>query len=364
VNVVGKLWNWIRWPFAIGVIALLFWWNRDHLTKFSFRTLNYQELAFAVVLLTASTLCTFYRWYLLVAAQGFAFRFVDAVRLGFLGLLFNYVGPGAVGGDLFKGVALAREQHQRRSVAFATVLLDRVLGLLGLFVLGAITTLFTNELNGDRARELFRLGLQFGSIAGIAAFGVLLWPAFTRLRLILWTTTWPYVGRLLGELIHGVEMYQKRPLVIAAALGLSVLSHGGLIVGFYFGGRSITPDVPTLIQHFVFMPVAETFSAFIPAPGGVGPLEAAVHESYKLFANGRDPARMGAAGLLAATMYRVISIGIAAVGLVYYMLSRREVTAALESAEHEAEREMDGSDEQKQDAAIESASATASPPGR
>ncbi len=92
--------------------------------------------AFGCIL--GSTLLTFLRWYLLVRAQRFDFRLADAIRLGFLGLLFNYVGPGAVGGDIVKAWFLARQQASRRTVAVTTVLLDRVLGLLALFVLGAV----------------------------------------------------------------------------------------------------------------------------------------------------------------------------------------------------------------------------------
>ncbi|TXT16411.1 MAG: hypothetical protein FD138_4759, partial [Planctomycetota bacterium] len=80
---------------------------------------------------------TFLRWFVLVKALGFPFTVRDALRLGFIGYLFNFVAPGSVGGDLVKAGLLAKEQSNRKTTAVATVLLDRILGMLALFLIGA-----------------------------------------------------------------------------------------------------------------------------------------------------------------------------------------------------------------------------------
>ena len=67
------------------------------------------------------------RWYLLVRALDLVFSLKDAVRLGALGYLFNFVSVGSVGGDLFKAVFIAREQPGRRAAAVATVGVDRLI---------------------------------------------------------------------------------------------------------------------------------------------------------------------------------------------------------------------------------------------
>src|SRR4029077_15359906 len=104
---------------------------------------NYALLAFALI--GGSTLITFGRWYLLVRAQQFPFRLRDAIRYGFVGLVTNYIAPGSAGGDLFKAVLLARNQTSRRYAAFATVILDRILGLLALFLVGVVATLLPHD---------------------------------------------------------------------------------------------------------------------------------------------------------------------------------------------------------------------------
>ena len=96
----------------------------------------------ALVCCLAATIVTFFRWYLLVWALDIPFRVQDALRLGFIGYLFNYVAPGAVGGDLIKASMIAREQTSRRLAAVGTVFLDRVIGLMSLLFLGAIMMLW------------------------------------------------------------------------------------------------------------------------------------------------------------------------------------------------------------------------------
>ena len=60
-----------------------------------------------------------------------------AILLGFIGNVFNLVIPGAVGGDLIKAAYLVR-MHVKKTQAIASMVIDRILGLLGLFILAAI----------------------------------------------------------------------------------------------------------------------------------------------------------------------------------------------------------------------------------
>ena len=74
----------------------------------------------------------------------------DAFRLGFLGYLFNFVSLGSVGGDLFKAVFIAREQHGKRAEAVATVVIDRVIGLYVLFFVASVAALATGMISPHR----------------------------------------------------------------------------------------------------------------------------------------------------------------------------------------------------------------------
>jgi len=318
---------------ALAIVGVLLFQNRGGLSQLAGHEKNWWLLVVAFGLVLGSTLLTFLRWFLLVWAQGFEFRFRDALRLGFLGLVFNYLSLGSVGGDLFKAIFLASEQVSRRTVAVATVVLDRVLGLLALFMVGAIATLLPVQVAWTKDLETVRALLWLGSVAGLLGLIVMLHPVPARWKWLQSLTRLPAVGRPFGELLHGVTLYQSRPNAVVAALFLSLFGHGGLILGFYCCAKALLPWSPNLLTHLFFMPMAETIGAIPLTPGGLGTLEEAVNWFYERLAESSGAGAVGAAGGLLATLaFRVVNLMVTAVGGVYYLTARREISLVMEGA--------------------------------
>lgn len=337
MSAFSKVWTWLKWPLALACLTYLYARHSSALNELAERPKDWRFLVLGFVLCLSAALMTFYRWYLLVWAQGFSFRIRDAVRLGFLGMLFNYVGPGSVGGDLFKAVILAREQASRRTVAAATVVLDRILGLLALFMVGAVSTLFYRHLRQSVELRTAALFLWVGSLGGLIGLGLMLSPSVTRWRGVRIVERLPLVGHALGELLHGVELYQTKKKAILLSVLVSLVAHIGMIGGFYCCALAMRQAwIPDLGAHYYFMPIAELFGVLIPVPGGVGTLEGAIAQSYRSIAavSSIPGDQAFAAGLAAALAFRVVTVAIAAVGLAYYVTARKEISQALEDAAH------------------------------
>lgn len=317
--------------------------NWDSLLKLRDRPKNWGFLAAAFLLCGGSTLLTFLRWYLLVSAQEFPFRIRDAMRLGFLGLVCNYFGPGSVGGDIVKAFLLAREQASRRAVAVATVGLDRVLGLLALFLVGAGATLFPLNIPDTPQLQVAMALLWVGSLGGLTGLALMLHPATTKWRWVNRLVHLRHVGHAIGELLHGVALYQTKRQAVMASLLISLLGHAGLITGFYCCALAMQqPWIPSLGTHFYFMPNAELFGVLIPVPAGVGALEGAIEWFYVRLAAGNATVTAeaaAAAGFIAAIAFRVVTVAIAAVGAGYFFTARKEIAAAMEEASHGDEGE-------------------------
>jgi hypothetical protein len=340
-HVAGQSWKWLKWPVGLGIIAWLYYTHAEAIQKLAAAPKNWTYAILAFAFIAGSTLVTFGRWYLLVRTLDFPFRLRDAIRYGFVGLVLNYVAPGSVGGDLGKAWLLVCDQKSRRYAAFATVLLDRILGLLALFMVGVIATLLPHDFPDSPEVTANTALLWIGSLAGLAGLSFMLLPATTRWGWVNRLPRLPFVGHIIGELIHGVQLYQSRPWAVLAALGLSVIGHAGLITGFYFCALWLRqPDtwIPTLIAHFYFMPNAELFGVVSMVPGGVGALEFAIQQAYVwLRPETVAEADASAAGLMAAIALRVLTVMISAIGGIYYLASRREISAAIEEASHAAE---------------------------
>jgi uncharacterized protein (TIRG00374 family) len=317
----------LKWVIALGIIAYLVSQNRESFEQISTKTIDWRFLIAAFALCGGSIVLTFYRWYLLVIALDFPFRFSDALRLGSLGILSNFVGPGGVGGDVVKAVLMAREQKGRRSVAIATILLDRILGLIGLLIIGAGATLLVAD-HIDHRNTIVAI-LWGGSIAGLTGVVVLLHPATPRSWWMKRLIRVPKVGGIIADIADGISLYHQRRTIVALTVVLSVVSHFGLISSFYCCARIIAtaPETPSYVTQLLLFPLAEIVGVIVPLPGGVGALEAAVEESYSLAS--KDPA----IGLIAVGAYRISQIVVAAIGSVFYMASRRQIQELLAAEE-------------------------------
>ncbi len=324
-SLIGQLFNWLRWPVALGILAFLAWQNEAQFQQLLENEIRWHFLGLAFLVCFSAIVLTFYRWYLLVWALDFPFTFRDALRLGFLGYLFNYISPGAIGGDLVKAVLMVREQTERRTVAVATILLDRILGMLALLIVGACASLFVEQ-DIERLNEITTV--MWGCcIAGLIGLVVMLHPATPTSWWLRLLQKLPKVGGIVTDVATAISMYQSRRRVVALTMVISIFGHFGIISSFYFCARAIAPltDVPGYVTHLLLIPPAEIVGVFVPTPGGLGALEGAVQTAYQL------AGATGGVGLLAAGAYRATTIFIAGIGGLYYAAARRQIQTLMDA---------------------------------
>jgi uncharacterized protein (TIRG00374 family) len=296
---------------------------------------GYFLLAFAVAL--PSILLTFVRWYVLVRAVELPFRFVDAFRLGFIGLFFNNFMPGSVGGDVIKAAVLAREQN-RRTVAVATVLMDRALALWALIwfvaLLGAGFWM-SGLLVGQGAEQCRKIVLIAWTIVGLSVLvwiGLGLLPDWRAKRFASRLERLPKLGAAAAELWRAVWMYRCRPRVVGSVLLLSWVGHVGFVFLFY--GAVLTlwqpgsgEPIPTLAQHFLIAPIGLVIQAAPFFPGGAGIGELGFGLLYQWLGCSE------ASGVLGSLVQRVINWTLGLLGGLMYLRMRAVLKAALHHEE-------------------------------
>jgi uncharacterized protein (TIRG00374 family) len=257
------------------------------------RPIHVLPLLLAGILCLLSVLLTFVRWYVLVRAQGLPFTLPNALRLGFIGSYLNTFLPGSVGGDIFKATFIAREQT-RRTVAVATVLIDRGIGLVGLVWLAALvgsifwTTGYLNQIVVSAAAA-DTLKFIVAVAVGLAAVSVAFWLLLgvlpqRRADKFAWRLTKiPKVGHSLAEFWRAVWMYRCRGRSVGLALAMAMVGHVGFILTFYFAALTLSraAEIPSLGAHALLVPVGMSFEAGFPAPGGVGGGEVGFGELYQ-----------------------------------------------------------------------------------
>ncbi|MFO0927902.1 MAG: lysylphosphatidylglycerol synthase transmembrane domain-containing protein [Gemmataceae bacterium] len=255
------------------------------------------------------------------ALDGAAARLRDAFRYGLIGIFFNTFLPGSVGGDIIKAAALARTQN-RRTAAVATVLMDRAIALWALVWFVAISgTVFwlAGLLTGPSAAVATTILTGAYAVVAVTlavwlALGLL--PPHRAERFAGRLTRLPVVGTSAAELWRAVWMYRQRQGAVARVMLLSWVGHVGFVVAFYCCARALwSPELgalPSLADHFLFVPIGMVMQALIPTPGGAGAGEWGFAALYLLFGAAE------ANGVLASLVQRVFSWLLGLVGYAVY----------------------------------------------
>lgn len=304
------------------------------------RPRHFGMLALSVVVCAIGTAITFYRWYVLVAAQELSVSPRDVVRLSLIGYFFNTFLPGSIGGDLVKSAFLVREQS-RRTLAVATVVLDRIIGLAGLFWLvailggslylsGASDESLANEKAGQTLTRIltFSAAIVAGTLVGWLVLGWLssAWLDLLQERL----DGHSKIGHSLAEVVRAVRVYREKGWSVAGALALSMVGHFCFVLSFYCGARifSNADEIPPLMTQFAIVPMGMVIRGVIPLPGGIGGAEIGYGMLYEW---------VGApfvAGVLASIAEFVVKWILGLVALVLYqMMDKKRATPEVESDE-------------------------------
>lgn len=287
------------------------------------RPFQITPFVFANLIFTVSLFLTFVRWYVLVRAQDLPFTMFNATRLGLVGFFLSTFLPGSVGGDIIKAAAIAREQS-RRTVAVATVLVDRAMGLWGLVwlvaILGTGFWVFGDPaIHDQRALQIIVLSaisIVAASLSVWFLLGVL--PDWRAERFAGRLQRIPKLGHSIAELWRAIWMYRRRGGSMALALLLAVVGHVGFVLTFYFAARTfIEPSelsqIPSLTEHYLIVPIGMTVQAFAPTPGGAGLGELGFGGLYKMVGKPESD------GVLASFVARVISLWLGMVGYLLYL---------------------------------------------
>jgi len=234
-----------------------------------------------------------YRWNLLLRVQGICLRAWDVIRLTMIGIFFNLTLPGSVSGDLVKMAYVTRQTSTSKAEAVLTVLLDRVIGVFGLFIVASVMVVYQLPLLLSLDVEFqavqvtaFLVGL--GSIAGI--FGIVILKTRQRIMSLLWIASLKhYLARKLPDsilsritrLANALDLYSKHAGVTGIAVILSILVHSCLAINLYLIGRSLGEVALRLRDFFLVVPVSNAIAAIPITPAGIGTRDAVTAMFFK-----------------------------------------------------------------------------------
>jgi glycosyltransferase 2 family protein len=230
-----------------GVIAFLLWQIDLQQTVDIIRDSHWGYVLAAFAIFIGTTWLMTWRWSALLAAKGVHEPFSWLLRMYFVSYAAGQVLPTAVGGDAVRIIEHSRRRPDAKATAAGAVLMERVVGSAGTLVLVAIG-LAVAAGRYDDVRFLFILELIF--VAAMIVLGLMLFSR--RLGQALERRIFPLGRKVklekpLQSLYWAMHEYRLKPGVLAAVLGVTVVSQFLRVIAIWLCGEAVGADVSPVV---------------------------------------------------------------------------------------------------------------------
>ena len=313
----------------LAVAAFFLWWVMKDIRFSELRRLTWRGLVFGVAAAAAlsslQVVCTAVRWMLLLKGQGIRISLYRAVSLTFQGVMFSLFMPGgAVGGDVLKAAFLTRETREGQKIeGVTTIFLDRVIGMMGLFLLVLISGLccMKQVLAFDPEIRLLVLILMAVCSAGLLAGVVLLFQdLFFKIRFLafLLEKADKLVHGALSRILNSVEVCRRdRKTLVTAFLASFLILHPMLIFSAFLVMRGVSGEFPAFLPGFLTFSLGSSASVAPVTPGGLGTRDKVIEVLLQSF--GVDPSTAS----LTPILYSIALMFAAVIGIVFFLLDMK-----------------------------------------
>ncbi len=251
---------------AVTVLGLAFVLSQIELQEIA-DTLLQAQLGWFVIsfgLILASMVVRAYRWFLLLRGLGLVLPIGRLVALYFVGSFFNAFLPTSFGGDVMRVVEVARDVPTE--IAAGTVILDRLTGLMMLFVMALLALPFRPP---DFPPDVLLL-VVVASIVGLIAGLILLEGGLIRrFGRVLPTKLSPTGTGPVAKVLSAVNAVGWR--AIGQALGISLIFNFVLVLWWWTAGQALGFTIP-FVHYLLVIPIL-SISLLVPSIGGLGPRE-------------------------------------------------------------------------------------------
>jgi hypothetical protein len=270
------------------------------------------------------------RWRSILHVQGLELSFGRATSIFFVGMFFNAFLLGSTGGDVIKAWYVAHETHHKKAEAVATVVVDRLIGLLALFVLTLIMMgIYWRRVFDDPKLITFSI-LTLGFVLACVVGTILgFWRGFVdkvpglRARL----QRLPKYD-MFKRMVDAYRQYAEHPMVLVNATLQSFCVHLASMASIWCIGQGLNITTQNgLIDYLLYLPIINSVTAIPISISGFGVREGMYAAMFGQVGVSRSLAvALSLLGYLAGLVWSLF-------GAIFYLTHRKEVSAI----EHEQE---------------------------
>ncbi|OLT59080.1 lysylphosphatidylglycerol synthase transmembrane domain-containing protein [Moorena bouillonii] len=207
----------------------------------------------AFVIYLASYYIRANRWRVLLLAQNVKATIPYLYKSYMVSIFFSNFLPSTIGGDAIRAYDAWR-LGTSKSVALATVFLDRFLGLLGLMLFGLGALFFSQTLIAQL--PLLNLWVMLGSAGIMLVVSMIFIPSQKISRVIskIQLPFWKHIQNKLINIIKAFLAFGNRKHALGMSMGLSLMVQISVIAHYYLISKALDLPVP-LLSFFVIIPL-------------------------------------------------------------------------------------------------------------
>lgn len=260
-----------------------------------------------------------YRWKtILMARSTVDIPLRGMLKITWIGMFFSSVLPGSVSGDLVKILYVQRyEKTFSKQFLFASILIDRLMGLSGLIILVGISSLcFSSHIleNAPAMEPLLKINylMVFGVVLALTLF--MYWHQLIRGMLV--SVRAKFLPKLFDRIISlWDDLVLIRTRMVKAVAYSVVIQLMGVIV-FWSLIYPFVGQKMDFVQALAFIPLGLMALALPIAPSGLGVGHAIFQKLFE-FSGIENGASL-------FNIYFVVTLAVNILGVIPYLMSRRK----------------------------------------
>lgn len=230
---------------------------------------------------------TSFRWKILLEFKSQEkLPFYQIFKINWIGQFFSAFLPGVVTGDIIK-LLYVKDLHLNFNKAFllTSVFIDRILGLIGLLVLGGSVSLVNySDLvsHGNKIKNLihFNFLLFLGALIFIACVFV---SKPIQKKITNLVSKIPSIGKKIIHIFEQIWLFGSSFSNVLICILISILVHLSSIVAFYYIAKPFFNVDISLAQMFGIIPIGFISTAIPIAPSGAGVGHYVFDELFKMY---------------------------------------------------------------------------------
>lgn len=258
---------------ATALVGYLLWHANPRAVAREFATARWPPLVIVVALVLLDRALMAYRWWVLLRPldREHLPPFGTIMKIFFVSTFAGTFLPGSIGGDAVRAYSLSTHGVPIGD-SMASVFVDRMLGVLSLFLMSVLGLALATDLASDRA---ILVGLMVtGTACAVAAVLVFSSAAEAAAETLLAGVPWERVRRAPTQVLGSIRRYAHHHGSLTNVLAASVAVQALRVLQAYYLGAAIGLSQP-LVVYFAFIPLILLVMLLPITVNGIGTAQAA-----------------------------------------------------------------------------------------